>query len=276
MKTRHIKLLAVVGVSSTIAFFLYKAVKTVKEVKQELAFQEAMNADLPIVETPLEVEESEVSELKLAPKFEVFEEMEDETEIIEEEHEFHIDPEDIIIEEGSPLRHPINSKEALEQYKSMRLAGLEPMTYSRIKLLFDYAFYRVRKGDEKVWDRLVEEREHFFTDQSIHLRNITMAELVLYYAEDLDYNLGSGSSYWANKILDNLGVHLVTEHLTVEAIIENVVNHAFMGTDGYGLFGLSDVSYKKMLSNPQFEQVDFDMECNAYIEEKLEDRGWYE
>lgn len=317
METKQIiKRLVVVGVSSAIAFSIFKKIKKEVKLYKELnssttkeyedrgtafrdGFEEGMSERDDVsapwsYSTDNEAYWSEEIALEKEPiDIRIASIIRPQPDNIDEDyHEEEYDPDEIAEEEDEDLiyyaidetkeegelQYPINSDQALKQYREMRVAGLsegEDGTMSMrnvILRLFEYPFIPQNSADEWLFDRLVDIRADFFTPDSKHTENPSMGDLILHYAESLDYNLDRGVNFWVDVILRNTGFTWGMGDVALDMHLENLRNHVFVGRDGYGLFGLYNDTYLKMVNNMAHgEEMSFDREYNAYLEQAMQD-----
>ena len=226
------QLVIVAALSATaIAFFSYRIYKTVKKVKKEMADQEHIELVLEVDdklkdlekrdEEMEEYEEPELGELELA------------------EGEVYRDYEEEGVEE---LRFPPNSEEALHQYKEMRLAEFDAMSFGRRQLyrLFKIPFQPSNNADSIIMGNMIHDRKEFFGRESIHNTDITVADLLLYFGNLADFDLDQGVEFWTNQFLFNLDFDYETSDMDLNHKIDALVDHELWGPEGWGLFGLDE------------------------------------
>ena len=286
-KRQLTKTLVGVVITSASVFSLYKLYKTVKKVRLELAAEQAV-ADIQI-ETKVRVKEdleellesdldpfeddeeryirAEIDILAMDPEHNpafIFEDdLSDETPFIEEEEYLKEEKE---VEE---LRFPPNSKEALDQFINMKLAEFEKGSELEKILvrLFTIPFRPTNPSDKATWDLLVEERREFFGPSS-HNNNVTIAELILYYANYLDFDLSGGIASWTAQLVYNLELSSGIGSATLDSLVDSLTRHILTNDNGYGMFSLNDEEYHDMLndgSNRATTYVTFMMQYNTYL-----------
>ena len=286
-KRQLTKTLVGVVITSASVFSLYKLYKTVKKVRLELAAEQAV-ADIQI-ETKVRVKEdleellesdldpfeddeeryirAEIDILAMDPEHNpafIFEDdLSDETPFIDEEEYLKEEKE---VEE---LRFPPNSKEALDQFINMKLAEFEKGSELEKILvrLFTIPFRPTNPSDKATWDLLVEERREFFGPSS-HNNNVTIAELILYYANYLDFDLSGGIASWTAQLVYNLELSSGIGSATLDSLVDSLTRHILTNDNGYGMFSLNDEEYHDMLndgSNRATTYVTFMMQYNTYL-----------
>lgn len=166
------------------------------------------------------------------------------------------------------MRWPAESKEALEQYKMMRLADFAPDSPIRATLLylFDVPYYSTNEGDERMEGALCESRHDFFGEGK-YVTDLTVADLVLHYAEMLEFDLDGSISGWAKLIVRNMGLMRLYEFSEDEVleIVHNILHHTHTNSRGYGLFGLKGDAYVDMLRRADDGVVTFNNEYNSFL-----------
>lgn len=142
----------------------------------------------------------------------------------------------------SELRFPPESKEAWTQWKSYVLMSVDKDTdaYKVLWKLFDVPFKPKTDNDETVYNSLVENRMDFFGSKEHISQSTTMAELIIFFAEKLDYNYDGGVNYWAIQIIKHLGLDLQRDGIgTLKTVSDEIMYHRFRSpVDGMpGMFG---------------------------------------
>lgn len=291
-KKQLTKTLVGVVITSASVFSLYKLYKTVKKVRLELAAEQAV-VDIPIefkvmvkedleelLESdldPFEDDEeryirAEINHVAMDPEHNpafIFEDdLSDDTPFIEEEEYLKEEKE---VEE---LRFPPNSNEALDQFINMKLAEFEKNSeLEKILIrLFTIPFRPTNPSDKATWDLLVEERREFFGPSS-HNTHVTIAELILYYANYLDFDLSGGIASWTAQLVYNLELSSGIGSATLDSLVDSLTRHILTNDNGYGMFSLNDEEYRNMLndgSNRSTTYVTFMMQYNAYLKKCME------
>lgn len=305
-KRQLTKTLVGVVITSASVFSLYKLYKTVKKVRLELAAEQAV-ADIPI-ETKVRVKEdleelveddldhfedeeeryirAEINHVAMDPEHNpafIFEDDLSDGGFIHPEtegavtlldgatmHPSMVDYE----EEMKELRFPPNSNEALNQYINMKLAEFQKDSeLEKILIrLFAIPFRPTNPSDKATWDLLVEERREFFGPSS-HNNHVTIAELILYYANYLDFDLSGGIASWTAQLVYNLELSSGIGSATLDSLVDSLTRHILTNDNGYGMFALNDDEYHDMLndgSNRATTYVTFMMQYNAYLKKCME------
>ena len=297
MKTQT-KILLIVGLSSTIAFFGYKVYK---EYKRQMAVleadalleeleQSAILVDEDDIEEPLESvlegseaileyndvvidEEVVINDAIVVP----FDKMMDQR-VVENVNGIDIDMDEPSlleqmltwsIEELNELRFEGDTNEAWEQYKLFLMANI-PLDYHGVRreleFLHGYSFVFFLKG-EYIFRNMFEDREDFFggrtkyTNQSIENTVYTFAEVVLQLASQLSIDLDQPFVDMVILILDQVG-RPDNPNNTVTMLRNNLFTSERKLFGFFGLYiGDSDVDWTTFTV---FEQY------NIFIYDKIE------
>ena len=293
-KQQTLKLVVVALSASAIAFLSFKAYKKYKELNEGVISGEQLETEMDVArllkqqaDRDAAIEE-EVQNLVYPPKlyvdaYEAEQELkptlsderqtEDEEFLFadeEEEMEYEVlqDPEEGVVE----LRFPPNSEEALHQYKEMSLAEFDAMGPAKraLYMLFKVPYHPNNSQDGLVVNHIKESRLDFFSEDSVYVNEqVTIAELILYFAKMADYDMDKGIEYWSNQFLFNLDIVPGIDQNTLNNIIGALVSHTYIGEMGYGLFGLDDEEYKKVLNFNQLGGVTFLKQYNVFLETEL-------
>lgn len=273
-KKQTLTLIVVATSAAAIAFFSYKAYKIAKSLNDGIITGEELELELEVhrllkkANTEYELSEEESEEMEL----ELLESLND--------SEMDFDEDDYVddyMEEGVDiLRFPPNSEDALIQYKEMRLAEFDTVSPAKRTLfqLFKVPFYPSTQYDSGVIEHIAEERGSFFGRDSLHNRDVSIAELILYFAKMADYDLDRGIEFWTNLILHNLDVSPDMGGASLGNVIDNLVNHTFAGRFGYGMFALTDEGYDKLLRFNQEGPITFLKQYNVFLEIELEEEKY--
>ena len=268
--------------TTAIAFFSLKAYKLYKELQKGAISNEELEVELEARRLLRETEKKQqafddidVEELPMGYDGQIAEEV-DEFEI--DEDGIYIDPEDMREEkEGEELRYAPNSQEALDQFKGMNLAEFDTIRPAKdiMMRLYNQLYVSGSRQDRMVWEYLVDERVQFFGDDCEWNEYPTWADLILHYARLIDFDIDGGVEYWTNVILDNLGLEPNMSDTRLGNTLGMVSRHQFTGPNGFGIFGLNDELYQKVLDKSMLgDPITFFKEYNAFLESKLEEDGW--
>lgn len=286
MNTKQIlKSVAVASSAMAIAFFSYRVYKTYKMVKAELEFDEKMKTQEkppqttyipPKVITPPVVlnaveDENELPTGIYASEEDMFAADEEAGVYLDPEEEEDYLPEEV--EEVEELRFPPNSKEALHQFEDWQLAEFQEQSpeWRALIRVSTTMFKPTNKQDQAIFDNLVREREAFFGVGSIWNHKISLTDLILYYANLLDFDLDGGVVKWASFLLRNLGITSGIGELALEGKALRIFTHTHSSAHGYGMFGLSPEAYREMLeqvTNTTYSYLTFNAQYHTFV-------AWY-
>ena len=195
------------------------------------------------------------------------EEAEDDEEEIEEEYENITED----IEEEEKLIHDSDSLEARDQFIRMKVAEWVPgdEAHDVLVYLFTFPFQPTNEEDKLLKKVLTYNREEFFGLNSKWNSRITWGDVILHYAENLEFNLGGTINYWAGFILHNMEINTTTSSETVDKMLADLENHTFWnGDDLFGLFGLDDdqLDNAYLIADDQVDpSLTFDIQFNEYL-----------
>ena len=172
--------------------------------------------------------------------------------------------------EKENMRYEVNSKEALEAYKAMLLSdfdeepefimetsiqydlGIEKETAENpYELVVDYlrGLFSIKlpealnEYDENIIEQMLGQRQQFFGKDSLNAQGVTAAELVLYWIDRLNKDIGMSNIAWAWYIMDNLGVYEARTSKEMLSQFEKAMTHELWhtlanGVRTFGIFGL--------------------------------------
>lgn len=179
-------------------------------------------------------------------------------------------------EEDKVLRHEPNSMEARQQYMKMELAEWVPMeeTYQTLLKLFNFPFVPQNDGDHMLMTKIIDYRVQFFGFNSRWAKEVTFAEIILYFAKLTDYNVGGGIRQWVSYILE----HNDLEHLgtsgQIEKVLEKLNSHSYFNEQRgtYGLFGLTEQYFHSAIAVAQRhvdQSLTYEIEFNEFLKSCL-------
>lgn len=181
----------------------------------------------------------------------------------------------LIGKEDEELRHDPNSREARDQFIKMKIAEWPPDegAHNILVYLFTFPFAPTTEDDKLLRKVLMYNREEFFGPDSKWNSRITWADVILHYAENLEFDLGYTITYWTEFILDNIGIHEMMSSESIDQMLSALANHSFYNedTDRFGLFGLDDdqLDNAYLIADDQVEPgLTFDIQLNEYL------KGW--
>lgn len=169
-----------------------------------------------------------------------------------------------------------NSKYAMETYIRSMIRDVNPQSHAVIYKLFDYEFAPTNVADGITYDVLVERRRDFFGSISKYSNMVSWADLILYYAERMDFDLDEGVGRWTDYILTQLDINSSTKDDDITYILHDVGNHKFINheTGLATMFALDDdgVAFvRNMISRTIAKEQTFEMEFNAFLNDQLGD-----
>lgn len=142
-------------------------------------------------------------------------------------------------EELEDVRHDINSDAALEQYKAMRLSEVQESDW-RVALfrLFNIRFTPLNEMDDNLRIHAMEEREMFFGMDSIWYPEVSIAEVMLHFAELMSMDFGESVDYYVEELVRNCGITGDMPLYELTKISSLLENHDLYTENGFGMFGL--------------------------------------
>ena len=262
----------------TIAFYSYKAYKMYKHIKaEEITGEEVMK----IIEERKLKKEAEETAKALAEREERKDiSVEDEEEalpIVEYEYEDEDTYEEDEEEELDILRYEPNSLEAKDQYVMLLLSDFD--RYSRDYTLLNRLLQVPFGGDPKVngfmLDNVFEAKEQFYGPDSVWLDVTSWGDVIIYFADRAEFDLGYTRDYWFGTFMDTIGFSTddnVSDQ-EFEEIVDSLCNNYFYGAN-YGIFGLSR---EQVLEAGRFDsiehisQLSIERQYQEYVKQELED-----
>ena len=179
-----------------------------------------------------------------------------------------------IRKEDEELEHDPNSREARDQFIRMKTAEWAPgdEAHDILMYLFTFPFAPTTEDDKLLRKVLMYNREEFFGPESKWNARITWGDVILHYAENLEFNLGHTVNYWTEFILDNLGINVFMSSESIDELLQDLAEHSFYtDEDRFGLFGLDDdqLDNAYLIADDQVEPgLTFDIQFNEYL------KGW--
>lgn len=172
------------------------------------------------------------------------------------------------------LRYDADSIEAFDQYRSMILSDYEVDTNQHAVLdkLFNYTVSMTNRRDMILGERICEDRTRFFGKESKYIHNVTMAEIVVFYANKLSEDIGMDLTEAMKLILDAIELDLSTEEEHYEVTAMDLSRHCFWNSDDrYGLFGILEKEYDELYEFPEVAvtrdtNISYDMEYSVFMD----------
>lgn len=179
-------------------------------------------------------------------------------------------------EEDDELRHDPNSTDAREQYIRMELAEWRPLddTYQTLNNLFDFPFVPHNDGDHDLLTRIIDHRVQFFGFESKWAKEVTFADIILYYARQAEFNCGESVSYWAEYFLSLNELDHRYTNADLDDTIDQLNAHTYYNehTKTYSLFGLSQdyMEQAVKIANMNVDSwVTYEIEFNEFLKSCL-------
>lgn len=234
----------------TLSFFAYKKVKKILEENKVEEIDEEV-----VLRRQVELVEQEIQEREELRRqaMEEWAQADLEEEELANQDELFLNPEEDdkewslfrrwSKEELETLRYDKDSVEAFEQYKAMCLADvIDDDSYRIMMMLFEIPFEPMDKEDTAK-DNIQDMRYDFFGDKSVYSEGKTMAELFLYMASLLKFDLDYDVDRSIKMFIRNLGwsgMHIFDDELV--EMCDALVNFDYWepDTDEFGIFGLVD------------------------------------
>ena len=171
-----------------------------------------------------------------------------------------------------------NSIDALEQYIRMQTAEFDNGSNNEIiiRTLHRHEFRPATIADETLYGALLDRRREFFGPDSKWAKGVSWADVILNYAEKLEYHLEESLEHWTTYILDQIGLKQRMSKDEIDMYLADLENHTFYNhTTGYfGMFGLDDggmIELDDMLQYAVEKRYSFEMEFNSFLGMVLED-----
>lgn len=156
------------------------------------------------------------------------------------------------------LRYNPNSKEALEQYRSMLLANFDDHggTYRLVRRMFDVKVQLDTDTDPRatLMSNIEDMRIEFFGRDSIYVESDipTLGEVLVYLSSKADYDMGLGQEYWCNYWLQLNHIMEPISAYDLKMFGKSVEQNNFEETvDGITYFGLFRLAIADMQDCPE-------------------------
>lgn len=141
------------------------------------------------------------------------------------------------------LRYEPNSREALSQFIKMELAEWAPLddTHQTLRNLFEFPFKPVNDGDHLLRTQIIDYRAQFFGHASKWTKDVTIADIILHYARQAEFQVGENVKYWTEYFLQFNEVDVDTASQHIDDWINHINNHVYFNEERatFGLFGLT-------------------------------------
>lgn len=194
----------------------------------------------------------------------------------EEEYEEEENTEIENIEGDGELRYEPSSREARNQFIKMELAEWVPLedSYQILQSLFEFPFVPQNDGDYDLKTKAIDYRVQFFGFGSRWNQEISMADIILYYARQAEFNCGESVRYWAEYFLEFNAFDIHTPSRVVDDILKNLNAHTYFNEERatFGLFGLTRESMNQAITiaNRNIDRsVTYEIEFNEFLKSIL-------
>lgn len=163
-----------------------------------------------------------------------------------------------------------NSQEVQDNYVKMMTAEFDPQgrAWYNMQVLYKIIWNPTNHGDRTRMSGLEQQKADHFGVGSKWAKYVTWGDLVMFYAEKLEYNLGEDVEFWVDRMTDQIGI-FGHGHNALKGKLDSINNHEYTAEDGgFGLFGIgSDAGpqLRKQLLNSVDKELTFEMEYNAFL-----------
>lgn len=283
MKKNIILTLVGAATASTIVFFSYKAYKMYKHIKaEEITAEEVMKV---IEERKLKQQAEETAkaleerEARKDISVEDYDIEEDALPIVEYEYEYEEEEtyEEDEEEELDILRYEPNSQQAKDQYHMLLLSDFDRYSrdYTLLNRLLRVPFSGSPTVNGFMLDNIVEVKEHFYGTESKWLDETSWGDVIIYFADRAEFDLGYTRDYWFCTFMDTIGFSTDNNVSDQEfdEIVDSLCNNYFYGAN-FGVFGLSR---EQVLEAGRFDsieninQLSIERQYQEYVKQELED-----
>lgn len=289
MKKNIILTLVGAVTASTIVFYSYKAYKMYKHIKaEEITAEEVMKVieerklKQQAEETAKALEEREARKDISVEDYNVDDE-EDIPPLVQYVYdEYWGEEDDVTYEEDEEeeldiLRYEPNSQQAKDQYHMLLLSDFD--RYSRDYTLLNRLLHVPFSGSPTVngfmLDNIVEVKEHFYGTESKWLDETSWGDVIIYFADRAEFDLGYTRDYWFGTFMDTIGFSTDNNVSDQEfdEIVDSLCNNYFYGAN-FGVFGLSR---EQVLEAGRFDsieninQLSIERQYQEYVKQELED-----
>ena len=146
-------------------------------------------------------------------------------------------------EEGDELRYEPSSKEARTQFIKMELADWAPLedAHQTLTNLFNFPFKPQNDGDHDLYTKIIDYRVRFFTFGSRWAKEVTIADVILYFARKAEFDVGESVRYWTEYFLEFNELDFTQPSYLIDDILNMLNSHTYFNEERttFGLFGLS-------------------------------------
>lgn len=174
------------------------------------------------------------------------------------------------------LKHDKDSIEAWNQYVDMMLSDFQSYATSADVLdrLFNITFAPVNKDDGLALSHIIDERRRFFGPDSKYSKYGSFAELLIYFANKMNWNYDVGLEDAMKFLIENLEIDPSVGDTRLGNTCADLKDHNFVNSkERYGLFGLTTDDYDfRLCKYPSVvvrsnDDITFYMEFNVWANE---------
>lgn len=183
---------------------------------------------------------------------------------------------DIMTEEDKILRYEQNSIEARRQFINMELAEWDRMdeTYTILRKLFDFPFVPKNDGDHMTMTQIIDYRVKFFGFGSKWCKEVTYADLILYYAKRASYELDDSIRHWVEYIIECNEFESTSTSKQIGELLDQLNAHTYYNQpwDSYGIFGLERAGMDSALhiASMNIDQcVTYEIEFQEFLKQSM-------
>lgn len=238
--------LLVVGVTASTAFLLYRAWKIGRDMDKHKVTEIEMQAARERVNERLDDTPEEDPEAPGEEYMRPGEVSDVDANSMYPEIDLTLDEEDPEEKEMEKLKYPINSPEALEQFKDMELADFtnrNDKTRLIVMQLFDEPYAPSSEEDDSITSRVMDHRVEFFGDESMWSEECTYADVIMDFARMGSEDLGIPVTDIVKLIVGNLQIDDPNDTDQIKNSLDDLDNGSLVldrnGRTLFGLFGLS-------------------------------------
>lgn len=154
-------------------------------------------------------------------------------------------------EDLGTMRFEANSPEARKQYMNYLLADIEPGfdKMTSMQNLFDFKYIPTRDLDDVPTSEMAARRYEFFGEEGpVSQDDVTVAEVLMYYAEKIQWNYDFSLAH----ILTHLVNNLQQAGNSLEDSVDRLNDNRLASGDIIGLFGLDNEYLGRYLNDNEF------------------------
>lgn len=172
------------------------------------------------------------------------------------------------------MNYDPNSDRAWTQYKMMMVSDYDecPDMHDTLLALFEFDIYVLNSRDITIRDKILEDRIRFFGKDSKYTDSVSTAELLIFYASQINDDFGMEITDAMDMIMCNLD--LLRDDIGQEDYSEltsDLCGHSFWNDDGqFGMFGLGTKDYDSLYDFPEVivnedKDISYEMEYNVFV-----------